>query len=251
MSFLIQADTPAWHCWQGNRKRKVSGLRLVFLFSSEDPGSWDPAAVEPSICPSEDHDLSEPETLEAEAAFVSILHMRAMREFCVKQLTFCSIAANEPILAQKALTICSTLVTDGPDLIFKIGKSRTSGPNISRNSLNCASYERWHTPSRSALAPLGEPKFEEVAGKTDTGTVDASSTHAMKAGGKQQNWVVDTRSRQNRDVGKPYARLNRKWLDPKMATERLCALCHNCLVALHALSVSSTEILQGLRIPWK
>ena len=199
MFFFIQADTPAWHCWQGNRKKKVSGLRLVFLFSSEDPGSWDPAAVEPPICPSEGRDLAEPETLEAEAAFVSILHMRAVRElaFCVKQLTFCSISVNEPILAQKALTICSTLVTDGPDMIFKIGKSRTSGPNISRNSLKCASCERWHTPSRSAPEPLGEPKIEEVAGKTDTGTVDASSTHAMKAGVKQQNWVEDTRSRQN------------------------------------------------------
>ena len=74
---LSQADTPAWHCSHGNRKRtalracsssgleNVSSLRLVFLPSSEDPGSWDPAAVQPSTCPGKGQDLAEPETLES------------------------------------------------------------------------------------------------------------------------------------------------------------------------------------------
>ena len=49
-NFLSQADTPVWHCSQGNRKRtalrafsssgleNVSSLRLVFLASSDDLG---------------------------------------------------------------------------------------------------------------------------------------------------------------------------------------------------------------------
>ena len=90
----------------------VSSLHLVFLPSSDDPVSWDNAAVEQSICPSEGHDLAEPEALEAEAAFVSILHKRAVGELtiCVRELTFCSIFVNETILAQRVLTIWSTLV---------------------------------------------------------------------------------------------------------------------------------------------
>ena len=50
-------------------------------------------------------DLAEPETLEAEATSVSILHMRAVRE-----LKFCSISANAAILVAKVLTICSLFV---------------------------------------------------------------------------------------------------------------------------------------------
>ena len=51
--------------------------------------------------------------------------------------------------------------------------------------------------SRSGAEPSGEPKFEEVAGKGEKGTLDPSSTHAMRSGGKQQNWVVDTWTRQS------------------------------------------------------
>ena len=110
--FLSQADTPAWHCSRANRRRvalrafsssalgNVSSLRLVFLPSSHDPGSWDPAAVEPSTCPSKGQDLAELETHEAEAAYVSTLHMRAVRA-----LKFCSISANAAILLEKVVTL--------------------------------------------------------------------------------------------------------------------------------------------------
>ena len=57
-------------------------------------------------------DLAEWEPLETDVAFVSILHMRAVREltFSVRVLTFCSNAANDAILAERAVTVCSTLV---------------------------------------------------------------------------------------------------------------------------------------------
>ena len=58
--------------------------------------------------------------------------------------------------------------------------------------MNCASYEWWAIPSRSGPEPLGEPKFEEVAGERDTSTFDPSAPRAMRTDGKQQNWVVDT-----------------------------------------------------------
>ena len=84
---LIQVETPAWYCSHGNCSKtalrvgsssgleKVSSPRLVFLLSSDDPGPWDPAAVEPSTCSSEGQDLSEPDTFDAEAAHVSTLHI--------------------------------------------------------------------------------------------------------------------------------------------------------------------------------
>ena len=76
----------------------------MFLPSSDDPGSWDPA-VEPSTCASEGQDLAKQETLEAETALVSNLHMRAVRV-----LTLCSIPVNATILVERALSICSTMV---------------------------------------------------------------------------------------------------------------------------------------------
>ena len=123
---LIQFVIPVWYCSHGNRSKtavracsssgleKVSSLRLVFLLSSDDPGPWDPrdpAAVEPLLRPSMFHDLAESEPLETDVAFVSILHVRAVREltFSVRVLTFCSNAANDAILAERALTVCSTL----------------------------------------------------------------------------------------------------------------------------------------------
>ena len=71
-------------------------LRPVFLLSSDDPGPWDPVVGEPSTCPGKGQDLAEPETLEAEATSVSILHKRAVRE-----LKVCSISANAAILVAK------------------------------------------------------------------------------------------------------------------------------------------------------
>ena len=48
-------------------------------------------------------------------------------------------------------------------------------------------------PSSSGM----EPKFEEVAGTRDVGTSDPSPTRAMRISGKQQNWVVDIKTRHN------------------------------------------------------
>ena len=83
---LIDFVIPLWYCSHGNRSKialracsssgleKVSSLRLVFLLSSDDPGPWDPwdpAAVEPSTCSTEGQDRAEPDTFDAEAAYVS------------------------------------------------------------------------------------------------------------------------------------------------------------------------------------
>ena len=67
---------------------------------------------EPPLCPSKFQELAEPEPLETDVAFVSILHVRAVRELTVSVtvLTFGSIAANNAILEERALTVCSTLV---------------------------------------------------------------------------------------------------------------------------------------------
>ena len=48
-----------------------------------------PATVEPSTCSSERQDLAEPDTFDAEAAYVSTVHRRAE-----KVLKFCSISAS-------------------------------------------------------------------------------------------------------------------------------------------------------------
>ena len=88
---LIHFVIPVWYCSHGNRRKtalracssagleKISSLRLVFLLSLDDPGPWDPAAVEPSTCSSEGQDLAEPVTFDAEVAYVSTLHKRAVR----------------------------------------------------------------------------------------------------------------------------------------------------------------------------
>ena len=68
---------------------KVSSLLLVFLLLCDDPGPWDPVAVEPSICSTEGHDLADLDTFDAEVACVSTLHMRAVRA-----LKFCSISVS-------------------------------------------------------------------------------------------------------------------------------------------------------------
>ena len=74
----------------------MSGLRLVFLLSSDEPKSRVPMAVEPSLCHGVGQDPREdPETFEETATPISTLHMRAVRA-----LKFCSIsvspAANPP-----------------------------------------------------------------------------------------------------------------------------------------------------------
>ena len=80
---LIHFVIPLWYCSHGNRSKTVlracsssgfgekSSLRPVFLLSLDDPGPWDPAAVEPSTCSSEGQDLAEPEIFDADAAYVS------------------------------------------------------------------------------------------------------------------------------------------------------------------------------------
>ena len=40
----------------------------MFPLSLDDPGPWDPAAVEPSTCSSEGQDLAEPDIFDADAA---------------------------------------------------------------------------------------------------------------------------------------------------------------------------------------
>ena len=102
-NLFIQADTPSRYCSHGNRSKtalrarsssgleEVSSLRLAFLLSSED--RWyprEPVTVEPSPCPSKFQELAEPEPLETDIAFVSILHLRAVRELTisVRVLTF-------------------------------------------------------------------------------------------------------------------------------------------------------------------
>ena len=70
-TFLIQADTPAWHCSKGKNGtpcmfvfrawesiKSASCVPLVFRW----PWPMGPVAAEPSTCSSESQDLAEPET---------------------------------------------------------------------------------------------------------------------------------------------------------------------------------------------
>ena len=88
----------------------VSSLRLVFLLSSDDPEPWDPAAGEPSLCPSLFQDLAEPDPLETDVALVSNVVTRAAR-----LLTICSIfvifASHEATVWESVSTQFSTLDT--------------------------------------------------------------------------------------------------------------------------------------------
>ena len=99
--------------------------------SRQMAGPWDQrdtVAVEPPLCLSTCQELAEPERLEANVAFASIWHIRAVRE-----MKSSSIAANRATLAHGALTVCSTLVilegdnthglTNGFDLFVEICKS--------------------------------------------------------------------------------------------------------------------------------
>ena len=82
---------------------KVSSVRLVFLFSSEDPGPRHLAAMEPSACPSKFQDLAEPEPLEPEAAPISKVATRAAR--------LLSICSTFVILAVLEATVCESVWT--------------------------------------------------------------------------------------------------------------------------------------------
>ena len=106
--------------------------------------------------------------------------------------------------------------------LSKSANPRMSGNKISRSSLNCASIERWPIPSRSGPEPLGEPWFEEVSGIGEMGTSDPSSTLATRTGGKLQNWVVDTWTRQHPEsswTGKPPRTFEQEMAWAKMATD--------------------------------
>ena len=201
---LIHLVIPLWYCSQGNRSKtalracssagleNVSSLRLAFLLSSEDPGPWDPrdpVAVEPSLCPSKFHDLAESDPLETDVAFVSSMVTRAAR-----LLTICSIFV---IFASYEATVWESVWTQFSNLDML---SMSSGNfAICTNILWIFSsivLARYPVPSRSGREPLGEPVFEEEEGNGETGTSVPSLARAMRTGGKQQNWVVDTWTRQ-------------------------------------------------------
>ena len=78
--------------------------------SSDDPGPWDPAAGEPSLCPRKFQDLAEPDPLETDVAFVSNAVTRAAR-----LLTICSIfvifASHEATVWESVSTQFSNLDT--------------------------------------------------------------------------------------------------------------------------------------------
>ena len=200
---VIHLVIPLKYCSQKNRNKtalracsssvleKISSVRLVFLLLSDDPKTWDLAAVEPSTCSTEDQDRAEPDTFDAEAAYVSTLHICAVRWW-----KFCSISANIAMLAERSLTVCSALVilevtipTASLRVLTWLSKSanpRASGNKISRSYLNCASIERWPIPSRSGIEPLGEPTFEDNGGDLGKEVCSAPShvrSEAIKAKG--------------------------------------------------------------------
>ena len=113
---LIHFVTPLWYCSHGNRSKtalracsssgfeETSSLRLVFLWSLDDLGAWDPAAVEPSTFSSEGQDLAEPDTFDAEAAYVLTWHRLAE-----KVLKFCSISASLIAKSPSVFVICESI----------------------------------------------------------------------------------------------------------------------------------------------
>ena len=202
---LIYFVIPLWYCSEGNRSKtalracsssgleKGSSLRLVFLLSSDDPGPWDPrdpVAVEPVLCPSMFQDLAEPDPLETVVAFVSNAVTRAAR-----LLTICSIfvifASYEATQWESVWTQFSNL-----DMLCMSSGNFAICTNISL-IFSSIVLARYPVPSRSGREPLGEPIFEEEVGNGETGTSVPSLARAKRIGGKQQNWVVDTWTRQN------------------------------------------------------
>ena len=205
---LIHLVIPVWYCSQGNRSKTAlracssagleegSSLRLVFLFSSDDPGPWyprDSVAVEPPLCPSIFQDLAEPDPMETVVAFVSNVVTRAARLQDIFSI-FVIFASYEATEWESVWTQFSNLDT----LCMSSGNFAIC-TNISL-IFSSIVLARYPVPSRSGREPLGEPIFEEEAGKGETGTSVPSLARAMRTGGKPQNWVVDTWTRQNQHV---------------------------------------------------
>ena len=111
-------------------------------------------AVEPLLCPSMFHDLAESEPLETNVAFVSILHIRTVRErtFSARVLTLLQCSKSRHLSREGVDGLFNTGnsggghthgLTEGLDVVVKICEStREWQLKNSRNSLNCASIER-------------------------------------------------------------------------------------------------------------
>ena len=131
-------------------------------------------------------DLGEVEPMETDVAFVSNL---------VGLLTICSIfvifVPCEATVWENVWTQFSNLVT-----LCKGSGNFATCTNIPL-IFHSIALGRIPVPSKSGREPLGEPIFEEEAGNGDTGTSVPSLTRAMRKGGKLQNWVADTWTRQN------------------------------------------------------
>ena len=184
-----------WTCLHGIVRREPVkyGTSCIFII-------WVRVGVEPapciwifvrgarvtvsSSCPSRCQDPADPETLEAETAPVAPPPV-----------------SNTAILIERALAICSTLVILGVtrttlEMVWtwpsKLVTLRTSGPNISRSSLNGSSKvgpERPYISPSSGEEPSGEQNFEEVncAGVFCTGCSGASPTRGMDMRAKEKS----------------------------------------------------------------
>ena len=158
---LIHFAIFLWYCSHGNRSKtalracsssglqEISSLRLVFLLSLDDPSTFT----------GEGQDLAEPDTFDAEAAYVSTLHRRA-----VKVLKLCSISASLVAKSPSVFVIRESMrdiqvVRAG---ICAICVSKCT--NFERRASSFSSVvlpQQVPIPSRSEPEPLGEPKFEE------------------------------------------------------------------------------------------
>ena len=97
---LIHIAIPVWYRSHGNRSK--TALRACSWSGFEEKhvcisyfychlmilGPWDPAAVEPSTCSSEGQDLAEPDTLDADAAYVSTSHKLFLKAWSQKYQAF-------------------------------------------------------------------------------------------------------------------------------------------------------------------
>ena len=122
--------------------------------------------MEPSTCSSEGQDLAEPDTFDAEAAYVSTLHKRAVRV-----LKFCSISVS---LVAKFLPSVFVIWESIRDI--QVVRAGICAIYVSFSSVVLP--ERVPIPSRSEPEPSREPKFEEESymGELGTGVPDASTT---------------------------------------------------------------------------
>ena len=214
-NLLSHVDTPAWNCSHRNCNKtalrafsssgfeKVSSLRLVFLFSSDDPGPWDTVAVEPSTSSGEGQDLAELEMLEALVSKATRRAARLSTTCSTFAILFVMVAADcvsDKILLSNLVNPCTSIVELMPDLpqspkIFLRGWPRFSLQSNLRSE---------HHLSKSRAE---EPKFEDNGvGEPGKAVCIASSnvrSLAMKMDGihkKKESWVADTwirRSKRN------------------------------------------------------